>query len=72
MSPAERTDLWYLFFAYTGLFVIFFGFMVRMLNLSRNLRRDVELLKREWGQNSDEESPRSATSVTPTVHSRSQ
>lgn len=72
MSPAERTDLWYLFFAYTALFIIFFGFMVRMLNLSRNLRRDVELLKREWGQSAEEEPRASVTSVTPSVHSHPQ
>ena len=53
MSPAERQDLWFLFFAYTGIFIVMFGFLYRMLAKTRHLEREVELLRGEYGVDQD-------------------
>ncbi len=66
MSPLQHEYLVYLFAAYTALFVIMFGFMYRMLQKSRKLDQDVQLLKEELlgqpPQNAEVTSP-----VVPTV-----
>jgi hypothetical protein len=49
VSPLERQDLWFLFFAYTGLFVVMFGFLYRMFLHTRHLEQEVELLREEYG-----------------------
>jgi|BEDMetMinimDraft_2_1075160.scaffolds.fasta_scaffold17793_2 hypothetical protein len=48
MSPLERQDLWFLFFAYTALFIVMFGFLYRMLARSRRLEEEVDLLREEY------------------------
>ncbi|MCL8207664.1 MAG: hypothetical protein K6V97_06290 [Actinomycetia bacterium] len=48
MSPLERQDLWFLFFGYTALFVIMFGFLYRMLERSRRIQQEVDLLREEY------------------------
>lgn len=68
MSAAERMDLWFLFFAYSAVFVIFFGFMMRMLRISRRLEQEVALLRREWDGESAPAAPPPA--VKPTARSR--
>lgn len=47
MSPAEGRDLLFLFFAYSALFLVMFGFLYRMTAKTRLLRQEVELLKDE-------------------------
>jgi hypothetical protein len=48
VTPLQHEYLLALFGAYTGLFIIMFGFMYRMLQKSRKLDHDVKLLKEEW------------------------
>ncbi len=70
MSPLQHEYLVYLFAAYTAVFVIMFGFMLRMLKKSRKLDEDVKLLKEEWlGQPREHrvESGDPASPVVPTV-----
>lgn len=61
MSPLERQDLWFLFFAYTALFAVMFGFLYRMLERSRRLQQEVDLLREEYHiqENVKEEDPSS-------------
>lgn len=48
MSALERQDLWFLFFAYTGLFIVMFGFLYRMFQKTRLLQQEVDLLREEY------------------------
>jgi hypothetical protein len=47
MSAAEGRDLLFLFFAYTALFLIMFGFLYRMTQKTKLLRQEIDLLKEE-------------------------
>jgi len=47
VSPAEGRDLLFLFFAYTALFLVMFGFLYRMTAKTRVLRQEIDLLKDE-------------------------
>lgn len=53
MSPLERQDLWYLFFAYTALFVLMFGFLYRMFQGTRHLEQEIALLREEYHEDDD-------------------
>ena len=66
MTPLEKMYLWFLFFAYTALFLIMFGFLYKMLNKSRQLDREVRRLKEAWAE--QESAVHGDKSVTPTVH----
>lgn len=48
MTAQEKMYLAFLFLAYTGLFLIMFGFMLKMLRKSRQLIHDVKILTDEW------------------------
>ena len=48
MTAQEKMYLAFLFLAYTGLFLIMFGFMFKMLRKSRQLTHDVKMLTDEW------------------------
>jgi CcmD family protein len=50
MSPLERQDLTFLFFAYAAVFVALFIFMVRMVRKASELEREVSLLREEYGE----------------------
>lgn len=58
MSPLERQDLWYLFFAYTALFVLMFGFLYRMFQSTRHLEQELALLRDEYREEEDADFPR--------------
>ncbi|MGC8488737.1 MAG: hypothetical protein ACP5QO_11065 [Clostridia bacterium] len=47
MSAAEGRDLLFLFFAYTALFLVMFGFLFRMTGKTKLLRQEIDLLKDE-------------------------
>lgn len=47
MSHAEGRDLLFLFFAYTALFLVMFGFLYRMTGKTKLLRQEIDLLKEE-------------------------
>jgi hypothetical protein len=47
VSAAEGRDLLFLFFAYTALFLIMFGFLFRMTGKTKLLKQEVSLLKDE-------------------------
>lgn len=53
MSALERQDLWFLFFAYTGLFIVMFGFLYRMFQKTRLLKQEVDLLREEYHTEED-------------------
>lgn len=68
MTPLEKMYLLFLFLAYSALFVLMFGFMVKMLKKSRKLETDVELLREVLGQDEGPEPP--TAPVSPTVGTR--
>ncbi len=47
MSAAEGRDLLFLFFAYSALFLIMFGFLYRMTQKTKLLRQEIDLLREE-------------------------
>lgn len=49
MNLGERIDLQYLFWAYSAVWVIMCGFLVRMDRRSRRLERDLALLQETYG-----------------------
>lgn len=48
MNPIERTDLWYLFAAYSSGWIIMFGFLLRMRHHAQRLQREMRLLKKHF------------------------
>ncbi|WP_053959309.1 hypothetical protein [Sulfobacillus thermosulfidooxidans] len=48
MTPIEKMYLWFMFAAYTGLFLIMFGFMAKMLGKTRQLITEVKRLEDQW------------------------
>ncbi len=67
MSPLERQDLWYLFFAYTALFVLMFGFLYRMFQSTRRLEQELALLRDEYREDDDADAARHPGAGRPDV-----
>lgn len=63
MSPLERQDLTFLFFAYAAVFVALFVFMVRMVRKASELERAVAMLREEYGEDAQPGRP-SSTGTT--------
>jgi H+/Cl- antiporter ClcA len=70
MTVQEKMYLSYLFFAYTGLFLIMFGFLYKMLRKSRDLLRQVKMLDKEWQGHGAYRSAEETAPVVPNVRGR--
>lgn len=71
LSPLEQQYLWYLFLAYTAVWIIMFGFLFRMVHRAKKLEQEVRLLKQEWVTTGEERSPdQESPAVTPSLRGR--
>lgn len=70
MAPIEKMYLWFLFLAYTAMFVIMFGFLLRMLKKSKELEREVRMLQEELRSSDSSKEGSTAASVSPSVRGR--
>ncbi|NMP23581.1 CcmD family protein [Sulfobacillus harzensis] len=52
MSAVERMYLQFLFFAYSAVWVVMFGFLYRMLRRTRQLEEELAMLKEAYGPES--------------------
>jgi hypothetical protein len=60
VSAAEGRDLLFLFFAYTALFLIMFGFLFRMTGKTKLLKQEVSLLRDEMHLDDSDPFPENA------------
>ncbi|AEJ41548.1 hypothetical protein TPY_3396 [Sulfobacillus acidophilus TPY] len=67
MTPLEKMYLWFLFFAYSAIWVIMFGFLARMVKRSRKIEADVRRLEQELQRQREKPDRPLEPSVNPTV-----
>lgn len=73
LNPLELKDLWFLFMAYSVVWIIMFGFLGRMLKKARKLDHDVRLIREQWlhmGQVVEDGQSPTPPRVPPSIHSR--
>ncbi len=70
MTAQEKLYLTYLFLAYSGLFVIMFGFLFKMLRNSRELLKQAQRLQEEWHGQPPHSAGETVTPVAPSVRGR--